>query len=91
MAVTKNDLVELVSRKAHLTKKGASEAIETFLGEIQRSLVKGDKVILSGFGTFEVDHRKGKTMHLRGKPETVSPYRLPRFRPGKRLKRVIKK
>lgn len=89
--MTKNDLVEIVARKAHLTKKAAGEAVETFLNEVQRALVKGEKVILSGFGTFDVDQRKGKTMHLRGKPETVSPYRIPRFRPGKRLKRVIKK
>lgn len=89
--MTKNDLIEIVARKAHLTKKAAGEAVETFLNEVQRALVKGEKVILSGFGTFDVDQRKGKTMHLRGKPELVSPYRIPRFRPGKRLKRVIKK
>ncbi|MDO8599978.1 MAG: HU family DNA-binding protein [bacterium] len=89
--MTKNDLIEIVARKAHLTKKAAGEAVETFINEVQRALIKGEKVILSGFGTFDVDQRKGKIMHLRGKPETVSPYRIPRFRPGKRLKRVIKK
>lgn len=89
--MTKNDLVELVARKAHLTKKAATEAVDTFLNEIQRLLVKGDKVVLSGFGTFDVDQRKGKTMYLRGKEEQVPPHRVPRFRPGKSLKRAIKK
>lgn len=89
--MTKKDLIEIVSRKAHLTKKAATEAIETFLGEIQRTLVKGEKIVLSGFGTFDVDQRAKKKMFLRGKEEEVPPHRVPRFRPGKELKRVIKK
>lgn len=89
--MTKKDLIELVARKAHLTKKAATEAIETFLSEIGRNLVKGEKVILSGFGTFDVDQRREKTMYLRGKAEKVSPHRVPRFHPGKTLRRTIKK
>lgn len=89
--MTKKDLTELVARKAHLTKKGASEAVDTFLSEIQRALLKGEKVILSGFGTFDVDNRREKTMYLRGKKEKVSAHRVPRFHPGKTLKRIIKK
>lgn len=91
MSVTKKDLIELVARKAHLTKKAAGESVETFLSEVARALVKGDKVILSGFGTFDVDHRREKTMYLRGKQEKVSAHRVPRFHPGKTLKRQIKK
>jgi DNA-binding protein HU-beta len=89
--MTKNDLVEIIARKAHLTKKAAGESVETFLTEIQRALIKGDKVILSGFGTFFVDQRAKKKMFLRGKEEEVPPHRVPRFRPGKALKRVVKK
>lgn len=89
--MTKNDLIELVARKAHLTKKASTEAIDTFLNEIQRALVKGDKVVLSGFGTFDVDQRAKKKIFLRGKEEEVPPHRVPRFRPGKTLKRAIKK
>jgi len=89
--MTKKDLIELVARKAHLTKKAANEAVETFLGEVTRALVKGEKVIISGFGTFDVDQRKEKTMYLRGKAEKVSPHRVPRFHPGKTLRRTIKK
>lgn len=89
--MTKNDLVEIIARKAHLTKKAAGESVDTFLTEIQRALIKGDKVILSGFGTFYVDQRAKKKMFLRGKEEEVPPHRVPRFRPGKALKRVVKK
>lgn len=89
--MTKKDLIELVARKAHLTKKAATEAVETLLSEIQRNLVKGEKVILSGFGTFYVHQGAKKKMYLRGKEEEVPAHRIPRFRPGKELKRVIKK
>lgn len=89
--MTKNDLIELVARKAHLTKKAATESVDTFLNEIQRSMVKGDKVVISGFGTFYVDQRAKKKIFLRGKEEEVPPHRVPRFRPGKTLKRAIKK
>ena len=89
--MTKKELIELVARKAHLTKKAASEAVTTFLLEIQRTLVKGDKVILSGFGTFAVNQRNKKKIFLRGKEEEVPPHRVPRFHAGKTLKRAIKK
>ena len=52
--MTKNDLVGIVSKKAHLTKKAAREAIENLFDEVIASLSKGDKVVLSGFGTFYV-------------------------------------
>lgn len=89
--MTKSELIEIVARKAHLTKRAAREAIETFLNEIERALIKGEKVILSGFGTFDVAQRQRKKMALRGKEEEVPPHRVPRFRAGKTLKRVIKK
>jgi len=70
--MTKNDLIETVARKAHLTKKAATESIDTLLQEIQRALVKGEKVVISGFGTFYVDQRAKKKMFLRGREEEVS-------------------
>jgi DNA-binding protein HU-beta len=88
----KNDLIEQVSRKAHLTKKAAGESIESLLEEIQKALVRGEKVILSGFGTFRVVSVKDKTVVV---PKThekkiVKSHRAPRFSPGRAFKRVIK-
>jgi DNA-binding protein HU-beta len=58
--MTKKDMINLVARKAHLTKKAAEEAVDVFLNEIGRVLSKGEKVVLSGFGTFRVISMKGK-------------------------------
>jgi len=89
--MTKKDLIDIVSRKAHLTKKAASEAVETFLNEVGRTLSKGEKVVLSGFGTFRVITMKGKTVKIpkTDKMVTIKSHRAPRFTPGKKLKRQV--
>ncbi|OGM60383.1 hypothetical protein A3A75_04030 [Candidatus Woesebacteria bacterium RIFCSPLOWO2_01_FULL_39_10] len=89
--MTKRELVDIVSRKAHLTKKGAVEAVDTFLNELGRALAKGEKVVLSGFGTFRVISMKGKTVKIPGteKLVTIKSHRSPRFTPGKKLKRQV--
>jgi DNA-binding protein HU-beta len=90
--MTQKELIDLVARKAHLTKKAAEEAIEVFLSEIERILSKGEKVVLSGFGTFRVSPlRKGRTVKI---PKTdkivhIKPHRSPKFTPGKRLKEKV--
>ena len=89
--MTKRQMVDLVARKAHLTKKAANESIDVFLDEIGRILSKGEKVVISGFGTFRVIRMKGKTVKIPGtqKMVTIKPHRSPRFTPGKRLKRQV--
>lgn len=91
--MTKADLMDQVARKAHLTKKAAEEAVEVFLDEIGRVLGKGEKVVLSGFGTFRVISMKGKTVKIpkTDKMVTIKSHRSPRFTPGKKLKRQVAK
>lgn len=88
----KQDLVEIVARKAHLTKKASREAIDTFLAEIQKALVKGEKVILSGFGTFRVVSVKDKEVVIptTGERKKVASHRAARFTPGRSLKKVVR-
>jgi nucleoid DNA-binding protein len=89
--MTKAELMDQVARKAHLTKKAAEEAVEVFLDEIGRILAKGEKVVLSGFGTFRVISMKGKTVKIpkTDKMVTIKSHRSPRFTPGKKLKRQV--
>ncbi|MGA3291783.1 MAG: HU family DNA-binding protein [Candidatus Microgenomates bacterium] len=89
--MTKAELLDQVARKAHLTKKAAEEAVEVFLDEVGRVLGKGEKVVLSGFGTFKVISMKGKTVKIpkTEKMVTIKSHRLPRFTPGKKLKRQV--
>lgn len=89
--MTKREIIDLVARKAHLTKRASEEAIEVFLNEIGRILSKGEKVVLSGFGTFRVISMKGKTVKIpkTDKLVTIKTHRAPRFTPGKKLKRQV--
>ena len=89
--MTKRQMIDQVARKAHLTKKAADEAVEVFLSEIGRVLGKGEKVVLSGFGTFRVITMKGKTVKIPNteKMVTIKAHKSPRFTPGKTLKRQV--
>jgi len=90
--MTKNQLIDTVARKAKLTKKAARDAVDAFLDEIQKSLSKGDKVVVSGFGTFKVVSVKDKPVIVPGTGEkkVVKAHRAARFSPGKTLKRAVK-
>ena len=89
--MTKRELVDQVARKAHMPKRAANEAVEVLLSEIGRVLAKGEKVVLSGFGTFRVISMKGKTVKIpkTDKFVTIKSHRSPRFTPGKKLKRQV--
>jgi DNA-binding protein HU-beta len=89
--MTKRQLIEVVARKGHLTKRAAEEAVNVFLDEIGRTLSKGEKVVLSGFGTYRVIQMKGKTVKIPNtdKMVTIKAHRSPRFTPGKKLKRQV--
>lgn len=90
--MTKKQVVSLVAAKAHLTKKAARESIDTFLSEIANALKKGDKVVLSGFGTFRIVKVKDKPVIVPGTNEKkmVKSHRAPRFSSGKPLKKAVR-
>lgn len=90
--MTKKQIIALVAAKAHLTQRAAREAVDTFLGEISKALKKGEKVVLSGFGTFKVTKVKDKPVIIPGTGEkrVVKSHRAPRFAPGKPLKKAVR-
>lgn len=90
--MTKADLIEQLAKHASLTKKAARESVEGTFGLIRNALSKGDKVVISGFGTFKVRSRAARPGR---NPQTGSSLRipakkLPGFTAGKSLKRVVK-
>jgi DNA-binding protein HU-beta len=90
--MTKSQLVAVISKKAHLTKRASEEAIDALFEEVIRSLKKGDKVVLSGFGTFYVSKVRDKQVVPFGnetKRQTIKGHRVVNFRVGKPLKREV--
>ncbi|MEK7188739.1 MAG: HU family DNA-binding protein [Patescibacteria group bacterium] len=90
--MTKNELVERVSKKVGLTKKSALSSVNAVFGNIRDSLAKGDKVVISGFGTFKVRSRTTRTGRnpQTGSSIKIAGHKLPGFTAGKTLKRLIK-
>lgn len=90
--MTKSQLIAIISKRAHLTKKGANDAIEALFEEITRGLKKSEKVVISGFGTFYVSQVGDKQVVPFGdekKRQTVKGHRVVNFRAGKPLKREV--
>lgn len=90
--MTKSEMIEVIAKKAHLTKKAAREAVEVFLEEIRRQLKKGEKVVLSGFGTFKITRvkdKKGRNPQT-GEDIVIKSHKAVRFLVAKSLKRMVK-
>lgn len=89
--MTKRELVGKIAVEARLTRAQAARALEAFLQGIQSSLVRGDRVIISGFGTFGISHRKARRVRnpRSGHAMEVAAKRVPRFAPGVELKSAI--
>lgn len=90
--MTKHDLINIVAKKAHLTKKAATEAIDALFDEVEKGLIKGEKVVLSGFGTFYVSKVADKQVVPFGNEvqrQTVKGHRVINFRVGKPLKKKV--
>ena len=89
---SKADIVEHIANSVDgLTKKAAGEAFEAVIESISKSLKKGERVQVPGFGSFAVSKRgarKGRNPKT-GEKVMVPPKRIPYFKPGKDLKDSI--
>ena len=58
--MNKTDLIAIAAEKAGMTKKDTERVLNAALDAITASLAKGEKVQLSGFGTFEAKEREAR-------------------------------
>ena len=92
LAVNRRDMVTKIALDADITRSQAARALEALLAGIQASLARGDRVTLSGFGSFGVLHRKARRVRnpRSGREIEVQAKRVPRFAPGAELKAAIR-
>lgn len=90
--MTKKDLIELVAKKANLTNKAARDSVQAMLNGIRDSLKRGDKVVITGFGTFSIRKRVERVGRnpKTGEKMTIEARKAPGFTPGKTLKRIVR-
>jgi len=90
--MTKHDLVERMSKETGYSKKEVEACLKTLTAVITEKVKNGEKVAITGFGTFDL----GKRASRRGRnPQTgdyitIPEMKMPRFRAGKNLKESIR-
>jgi len=90
--MTKTELVNAVAAKVGFTKADSGRAVDAVIDAIAGALSKGDKVTVTGFGTFEVRQRAAR---MGRNPQTGAPLHIPAtktpaFKAGKGLKEAVK-
>ena len=90
--MTKAELIANISKEAKITKAAAEKALNSFTSNVTKTLKKGDKLTLTGFGTFMVAKRKARSGR---NPRTGKEIRIPatkvaKFKPGNKLRHTVK-
>lgn len=85
--MNKAELIEAVAKDAEISRSKAADAVDAFIDSVSKSLKKGQKVTLVGFGTFGTSKRKAREGR---NPQTgakikIAARRVARFKPGKAL------
>lgn len=90
--MNKAELIALIAEKVDLTKKSTEEVIDTLFDTISETLATGEKVVISGFGTFEIRTRVARSgLDPRtGERISIPQQKTPAFKTGKVLKNMVR-
>lgn len=93
LIMTKSELITAIAEKGEFSKKDAEKALSAVIGTITDVLSKGEKVAVSGFGTFEVRDRAAKESinPATKQPIHVPAKKVPAFKAAKALKEIVDK
>ena len=91
--MTKADLIEKMADASGCTKACAAKALDGAIEAIVKSVKKGDKVALVGFGTFSMSKRKARTGRNpnTGAALKIAARKVPKFSAGKAFKDAVNK
>ena len=90
--MTKADLISSMAKDSKITKTAAEKALNAFTGSVTKALKKGDKITLTGFGTFSTARRKARKGRnpRTGQEIKIGATKVARFKPGNKLRRSVK-
>ncbi|NBC83463.1 MAG: DNA-binding protein [Bacteroidetes bacterium] len=85
--MNKAQLIDAIAADAGLTKADAKKALDAFISATTKSLKKGDRVALVGFGSFAVSKRSQRTGRnpQTGKEITIPAKKVVKFKAGSEL------
>jgi DNA-binding protein HU-beta len=89
--VNKTELINAISDRYEGNRKAAAHALESVLDTIQREVAKGEKVAITGFGSFEKRVREARWVRNPRTGDKVKAKKtsVPKFTPGAELKAVV--
>jgi DNA-binding protein HU-beta len=90
--MTKADLIAVVAAETGIKKSLAEETLNAFIDTVVKAMKKGEKVTVTGFGTFQCSQRKARTGRnpRSGKEINIPACSVPRFKPGNKLREALK-
>ncbi|MBO8143050.1 MAG: HU family DNA-binding protein [Thermodesulfobacterium sp.] len=91
--MNKAELVKRMAEIAEVPKAAAEKLLDAFMKAVEEAISKGDKVVLVGFGSFQVTKRaarEGRNPRT-GKPIKIPAKKVVKFKPGKKLEEAAKK
>jgi DNA-binding protein HU-beta len=90
--MNKAEVITAIANEAGINKAQAGKALDAFTVAVKKSLKKGEKVTLVGFGTFAVGKRNARTGRnpKTGKPIKIAAKKVAKFKPGKGLAEGIR-
>jgi DNA-binding protein HU-beta len=90
--MTKAEFIVSIAKDAKITKAAAEKALNSFTSNVTRALKKGDKLTLTGFGTFMVAKRKARSGRnpRTGKEIKIPATKVAKFKPGNKLRNTVK-
>ena len=91
--MNKAELVDAIASEAKISKADAGRALDGFIHATTKSLKKGDRVALVGFGSFSVVKRAARTGRnpQTGKALKIAAKKVAKFKAGAELKKAVSK
>lgn len=85
--MNREELISQMAQDAKTTKVTARTALDSFLNSVTKTLKKGGRISLVGFGTFSTSKRNARSGRNPKTGETIQikAKRVARFKPGKEL------
>ncbi len=89
----KTELIAAIAEQSGLSKKDAEKALSATLDTIVKAVAEGDKIQLTGFGTFEQRQRNARTGvdPRTGNSIEIPASKVPAFKAGKAFKDTVNK
>jgi DNA-binding protein HU-beta len=89
--MNKSELAAVVAESFDGNKSQGAKALDAVLDAIEKGLADGERIQISGFGTFEVRHRKARMGRnpRTGEPVEIKASNAPAFKAGKGLKDAV--